>query len=52
MREKFFSKNHTHYGGVMEKLFQADPFPKYQNYAYFWINSLKFYTDCFTSMLS
>ena len=44
-----FLKNHTQ--NVVEKLF-LDPFPKNQNQAYFWINSLKFYTACFYYMLS
>ena len=30
----------------------AYPFPKSQKLAYFWINSLKFYTACFYCMLS
>ena len=36
---------------MAEKLF-LDVFPKYQNRAYIWINSLKFYTVCFYWMKS
>ena len=44
-----FLKNHTQ--NVMEKLF-PDPFMKIQNWAYLWINSLKFYTVCLYYMPS
>ena len=37
--EKVFLENHTQ--NMVEKLF-PDPFPKSQNWAYFWINSLGF----------
>ena len=47
--KKFFLKNHNQ--NEVEKLF-ADPFPKRQNWAYSWINSLKVYTACFYCMLS
>ena len=47
--ETFFLKNHTQ--NVVEKLF-PDPFLKNQNWAYLWINSLKFYTVCFYCMPS
>ena len=43
----FFLKNHTR--NVVEKLF-PDPFLKNQNWAYLWINSLKFYTVRFYCM--
>ena len=43
--ETFFLKNHIKY--VVEKLV-TDPFLKNQNWVYFWINSLKFFTVCFT----
>ena len=36
---------------MVEKLF-PDPFPKRQNWAYYWINSLKFHTAWFYCMLS
>ena len=42
-------KNHTQ--KVVEKLL-PDPFLKDQNWAYLWINSLKFYTVCFYCMSS
>ena len=42
-------KNHAQ--NVGEKLFQ-DPFLKNQNWAYLWINCLKFYTVCICSMSS
>ena len=45
----FFLKNHTQ--NVMEKLVPV-PFLKNQNWPYFWINSLKFYTVCFSCMAS
>ena len=48
-QETFFLKNHTQ--NVVEKLF-SDPFLKYQNWAYLWINSLKFYIVCFDYMTS
>ena len=48
-RETFFTKNHTQ--NVVEKLF-LDPSLKNQNWAYLWINSLKFYTVCFYCMPS
>ena len=47
--KKMFLKNHTQ--NVVEKLFQ-DPFPKRQNWAYFWISSVRFYTAGFYCMLS
>ena len=40
-------KNHTL--NVVKKLF-PDPFLKTQNWAYIWVNSLKFYTVCFYCM--
>ena len=43
--ETFFLKNHTQ--NVVEKLFPG-PFLKIQNWAYLWINILKFYIFCFT----
>ena len=42
-------KNHTQ--NVMEKLV-PDPFLKNENWAYLWINSLRFYTVCFYCMPS
>ena len=45
MRNMKFVKNHTQ--DMMEKLFQV-VFLKNQNWAYLWINSVKFYTDCFS----
>ena len=48
-RKTLFLKNHTQ--SVVEKLF-PDPFPKFQNWAYLGINSLKFYTVCFYRMPS
>ena len=42
--ETFFLKNHPQ--NVMEKLV-PEPFLKNENWAYLWINSLKFYTVCF-----
>ena len=45
----FFLKNHTQ--NVMEKLF-PDPVLKNQNWAYLWMNSLKFYIVYFYCMLS
>ena len=41
-------KNHTQ--NVLEKLF-PDPYLKNQNWAYLWINSVKFQTVCFYCML-
>ena len=46
---KFLLKNHTE--NVTEKLF-PDTFLKKKNWAYLWINSLKFYTVCFYCMPS
>ena len=40
----FFLKNHTQ--NVVGKLV-PEPFLKNENWAYLWINSLKFYTVCF-----
>ena len=48
-QETFFLKNHTQ--NVVEKLF-PDPVLVYQNWAYLWVNSLKFYTVCFDYMTS
>ena len=45
---KLFLKNHTQ--NVVEKLF-PDLFWKSQNRAYFWVNSLKFYTACMLSFI-
>ena len=42
--ETFFLKNNTQ--NVVDKLV-PDPFLKNLNWAYLWINSLKFYTVCF-----
>ena len=42
-----YHKNHTQ--NAVEKLF-PDPVLKNQNWAYLWINSLKFYTVCFYHM--
>ena len=36
---------------IVEKEFQ-DPFLKYENWPYLWINNLKFYTDCFYCIAS
>ena len=47
--KNIFLKNHTQ--NVVEKLV-PDPFLKNQTSAYLWINSLKFYTDCFSCMAS
>ena len=47
--ETFFLKNHTQ--NVMRKLFPVS-FLKNQNWAYYWINSSKFYTVCFYCMTS
>ena len=41
MTETFFLKNHTQ--NVLEKLL-PEAFIKNQNWAYLWINSLKFFT--------
>ena len=47
--ETFSLKNHTQ--NVMEKL-APDPSLKNQNWAYLWINSLRFYTVCYYCMPS
>ena len=47
IRNIFILKKHTQ--NVVEKLF-PNPFLKNQNWAYLWINGLKFYTVCFYSM--
>ena len=47
--EHFFLKNHTQ--NVVEKLV-PDPFLGNENWAYQWINSLKFLTVCFYCMPS
>ena len=47
--ETFFLKNHSQ--NMVEKLV-PDPFLKNQNWAYLWINSLKFYRVCFYCMAS
>ena len=44
-----FLKNHTQ--NAVEKLF-SDPLLQNQNWAYLWINNLKFYTVCFYCMPS
>ena len=44
VKRNIFLKSHTQ--NVVEILF-SDPFSKNQNWAYFWINSVKFYIDCF-----
>ena len=46
---KIFLKNHTQ---NMVKKLVPDPFLKNWNWAYLWINSLKFYTVCFYCMAS
>ena len=46
--ETLFMKNHTQ--NIAEKLF-PDPSIKKQNWAYLWINGLKFYAVCFYCML-
>ena len=43
MRNSFLEKSYTN---MVEKVF-PDTSLKYQNWAYFWISSLKFYTVCF-----
>ena len=43
MRKTFLEKSCTKRWGELV----PDPFPKNQKWAYFWINSLKFYTVCF-----
>ena len=45
----FFLRKHPQ--NVVEKL-APDPFLKSENYAYLWINNLKYYTVCFYCMLS
>ena len=47
--ERFFLKNHTQ--NVLEKLV-PDSFLKSYNWAYLWINGLKFYAVCFFFMTS
>ena len=49
IRQTFLLKNHTQ--NLVEKLF-PDLFLKNQNWAYSWINSLKFYIVYFCCMLS
>ena len=43
IRKTFLEKSCTKCGGELV----PEPFPKNQKWAYFWINSLKFYTVCF-----
>ena len=45
--ETFLLKNHTQ--NMMDKLF-PDPSLKIQNWAYLWVNNLKFYEVCFYCM--
>ena len=47
MRNIFFQKSYRKYSG---ELF-PDPCLKYKNWAYLWINSVKFLTVCFYCML-
>ena len=46
LRIIFLKKSYTKCQNVSEKLF-PDPFLKSQNWAYLWINCLKFYAICF-----
>ena len=47
MRKICLEKLYTKCGGE-----SPDPFLKSQNRAYFWIDNIKFYADCFYCMLS
>ena len=40
------------YCSIKHEKLVPDPFLKYYNWAYLWLNSLKFYTVCFYYMLS
>ena len=48
IRNNFYEKSHTKFCGKTT----PKSFLKNQNWAYLWINSVRFYTTCFCCMLS